>query len=625
MSRVWGTFWEDPDQMREFRFSRRQFARAWRFARPYRGALLFYLVVSTLNALVAILPALVIKRLIDHTLPARDAAELTALAAALAGIYIANTALNLGAAYVGERIALGIILNLRLALFDHLQRMPLAFFTRTQTGMLQSRLNNDVGEVNSFFTQTASSTVTDLLSIAFTLAAMLALSPLVTLFVCLLIPVLLVPAEYVARRSRVLNRLQMKRWGAMNATTAERFNVAGALLVKLFGRYDRELRAFAERVTLLRNTAIQTEMLSTLFGSALGLAGSLAVVAIYFVGGRSVIAGSLTLGTIVALATLAQRVYAPAVDLAHTRIQLAAGMVAFERVFEVLDAPHAITQRPGARDLVDPRGEVELEDVWFRYPAPVSYSIASLEAEKPGEEGKDGQLPAEPSDWILRGVSLRAQPGTMSALVGHSGAGKTTLCNLVPRLYDVTRGRVLVDGHDVRDLMLESLAGAVGMVPQDPHLFHDTVMANLRYARPDAADEEVFAACRAARIHDLIQSLPDGYETMAGERGYRFSGGEKQRLAIARLILKAPAVMILDEATSHLDSETETLVKEALAAAFRGRTSFVIAHRLSTIRAADQILVVHEGRIVERGRHEELLARGGLYAELYETQFAIIG
>lgn len=625
MSRVWGTFWEDPDQMREFRFTRRQFARAWQFAQPYRGALLVYLAISIANATFAILPALAIKRLIDQALPSRDLAQLTWLAAGLAGLYIVNTALNLGAAYLGERIALGIILNLRLSLFDHLQRMPLAFFTRTQTGMLQSRLNNDVGEVNSFFTQTASSTITDVLSIAFTLVAMIALSPLVTLFVCLLIPVLLVPAEFVARRSRRLNREQMKRWGAMNATTAERFNVSGALLVKLFGRYDRELRSFAEKVTQIRNTAIQTEMLGTLFGSSLGLAGSLAVVAIYLVGGRSVIAGTLTLGTIVALATLAQRVYAPAVDLAHTRIQLAAGMVAFERVFEVLDAPRLIRDLPGAVALSGPRGEVAFEDVWFRYPAPATYSIASLEAEKPGEEGKDGHLPAEPSDWILRGVSLRATPGTMTALVGHTGAGKTTLCNLVPRLYEATRGRVLMDGRDVRDITLESLSAAVGMVPQDPHLFHDTVIANLRYARPEATDEEVFAACRAARIHELIESLPDGYETMAGDRGYRFSGGEKQRLAIARLILKAPAVMILDEATSHLDSETETLVKEALAAAFRGRTSIVIAHRLSTIRAADQILVVHEGRIAERGRHEELLARGGIYAELYETQFATIG
>ena len=625
MSRVWNTFWEDPDQMRDFRFTRRQFARAWRFVRPYRGLLLFYLTVSTAQALVSILPALAIKELIDHALPARDVGELGWLAAGLAGLYITGTGLNMGAAYLGERIALGIILRLRLDLFDHLQRMPLAFFTRTQTGMLQSRLNNDVGEVNSLFTQTASSTVTDLLSIGFTLAAMAALSLPVTVAVLVLIPVLLVPAELVARRSRRLNREQMKRWGEMNSTTAERFNVSGALLVKLFGRYDRELRAFAEKVTKIRNTAIQTEMLGTLFGSSLGLAGSLAVVAIYWIGGRSVISGGLTLGTIVALATLAQRVYAPAVDLASTRISLAAGLVSFERVFEVLDAPQLIRDRPDAVTLAGPRGEVVLDEVWFRYPAPATYSIASLEAERPGDEGKDGHLPAEPSDWILRGVSLRAEPGTMTALVGHSGAGKTTLCNLVPRLYDVTRGRVLVDGHDVRDLTLESLAAAVGMVPQDPHLFHDTVLANLRYARPEATDEEVVAACRAARIHDLISTLPDGYETMAGERGYRFSGGEKQRLAIARLILKAPAVMILDEATSHLDSETETLVKEALSAAFRGRTSFVIAHRLSTIRAADQILVVNEGRIVERGRHEELLGRGGLYSELYETQFAVIG
>jgi ATP-binding cassette subfamily B protein len=624
MSRVWETFWEDPDQMRDFRFNRRQLVRVWRFARSYRLLLLFYLVVTTVQAIVSILPALVIRRLIDHALPARDLGELTLLAGELAGLFIGGTGLLLAGAYIGERIATGMILNLRMALFDHIQRMPLAFFTRTQTGMIQSRLNNDVGEVNALFTHTASAAVTDLLSIAFTLVAMFALSPVVTLAVILLIPVLLVPAEFVARRSRRLNREQMKRWGEMNTATAERFNVSGALLVKLFGRYDRELGSFSEKVTKIRNTAVQTEMLGTVFGGSLGLAGSLAIVAIYLLGGRFVISGALTLGTIVALATLTQRVYGPAVDLASTRIQLAAGMVGFERVFEVLDAPHAISEQPGAVALEQARGEVVFEDVWFRYPAPAGYSIASLEAEKPGGR-PDAELPTEPSEWILKGISLRAAPGTMTALVGLSGAGKTTLSYLVPRLYDASRGRVLIDGHDVRELTLDSLGATVGMVPQDPHLFHDTVAANLRYARPDATDEELYEACRAARIHDLIRSLPEGYETMSGERGYRFSGGEKQRLAIARLILKAPAVMILDEATSHLDSETETLVKDALASAFRGRTSFVIAHRLSTIRAADQILVVHEGRIAERGTHDQLVAARGLYAELHQTQFALSG
>jgi ATP-binding cassette subfamily B protein len=624
MSRVWETFWEDPDQMRDFRFNRRQLVRVWRFARSYRLLLLFYLVVTTVQAIVSILPALVIRRLIDHALPARDLGELTLLAGELAGLFIGGTGLLLAGAYIGERIATGMILNLRMALFDHIQRMPLAFFTRTQTGMIQSRLNNDVGEVNALFTHTASAAVTDLLSIAFTLVAMFALSPVVTLAVILLIPVLLVPAEFVARRSRRLNREQMKRWGEMNTATAERFNVSGALLVKLFGRYDRELGSFSEKVTKIRNTAVQTEMLGTVFGGSLGLAGSLAIVAIYLLGGRFVISGALTLGTIVALATLAQRVYGPAVDLASTRIQLAAGMVGFERVFEVLDAPHAISEQPGAVALEQARGEVVFEDVWFRYPAPAGYSIASLEAEKPGGR-PDAELPTEPSEWILKGISLRAAPGTMTALVGLSGAGKTTLSYLVPRLYDASRGRVLIDGHDVRELTLDSLGATVGMVPQDPHLFHDTVAANLRYARPDATDEELYEACRAARIHDMIRSLPEGYETMSGERGYRFSGGEKQRLAIARLILKAPAVMILDEATSHLDSETETLVKDALASAFRGRTSFVIAHRLSTIRAADQILVVHEGRIAERGTHDQLVAARGLYAELHQTQFALSG
>jgi ATP-binding cassette subfamily B protein len=435
--------------------------------------------------------------------------------------------------------------------------------------------------------------------------------------VLLLVPVVLVPAELVGRRMRRLSKERMKRWGDLSVAISERLNVAGAMVVKLFGDLGTELDAFTHRARLLRTTAVNQQLLAIGFGAGLSLAGSLAVVAIYWAGGLAVLSGSLSLGTLIALATLAQRVYAPVVDLASVRINLASGLVGFERVFEVLDKPLAITDRPNARELSAVRGHVEFQDVWFRYPPPAQVSIASLESRDEGVP----VLSDEPSPWVLKGLSFVAEPGTMTALVGPTGAGKTTICNLVPRLYDVTRGALLLDGHDVRDLTLDSLSRALAMVPQDPHLFHDTVMANLRYARPGASAEEVADACRAARIHDLITRLPDGYETMVGERGYRFSGGEKQRLAIARALLKGPAILILDEATSHLDSETESLVQEALAVLLAGRTSFVIAHRLSTIRQADQILVVDSGRLIDRGSHEELLARGGLYADLHATQF----
>jgi ATP-binding cassette subfamily B protein len=365
----------------------------------------------------------------------------------------------------------------------------------------------------------------------------------------------------------------------------------------------------------VRDTAVDRAMIGTVFVGALSLVGSLAVVAIYLFGGRSVIASGLTLGTVVALATLAQRIYTPVVDLASTRIRLVQGLVAFERVYEVLDAPLAIEERAGALNLQPVTGRVEVKDVWFRYPAPSEVSIASMELDASGETRET--LSEEPSEWLLRGISLTAEPGTMTALVGMTGVGKTSLCYLVARLYDVTRGAVLIDGHDVRDLSFDTLNRAVGMVTQDPHLHHDTVAANLRLGRPDATDEMLAEACRVARISDLIESLPDGYETIAGERGYRFSGGEKQRLAIARVILKDPAIIVLDEATSHLDNETEALVQEALNAALRGRTSIVIAHRLSTIQGADQILVLEDGQVREQGVHLDLLRAGGLYATLH--------
>jgi ATP-binding cassette subfamily B protein len=404
--------------------------------------------------------------------------------------------------------------------------------------------------------------------------------------------------------------------GEMGATMQERFNVSGALLVKLFGRRRDDIDAFSDKAGQVRDTGVEQAMTSRLYYAGLTLMGALGTAAVYWLGGRAVINGSLALGSLVALAALVSRLYSPLTDLSSARVDLLTALVSFERCFEVLDAPLAIADKPGAAELVNPRGRVEYEDVWFRYPAASTYSIASLEG-----EGTD-ELSTEPSAWILRGVSFTTEPGQVTAIVGPTGAGKTTLASLVPRLYDVTSGAVRIDGYDVRDVSLASLTASIGIVTQDPHLFHDTIISNLRYARPAATDAEIIAACKAARIHDTIAALPDGYDTIVGERGHRMSGGEKQRLAIARVLLKNPAVVILDEATAHLDSETEALVQQALAEALRGRGSIVIAHRLSTIKAADEILVLDRGKVVERGRHDELVARRGLYAELSETQFS---
>jgi ATP-binding cassette subfamily B protein len=404
----------------------------------------------------------------------------------------------------------------------------------------------------------------------------------------------------------------------MSATMTERFNVAGALLVKLFGRPAAESREFSRRAGAVRDSGIRLALLSRYLFAALSLVGAVGTAAVYWLGGHEALKGSISVGTVVALATYVTRLYSPLTDLASTRVDLLGAVVSFDRVFEVLDTPPAVADRPGAQPLEEVKGRIEARDVWFRYPAAADVSVASLEAS--ADKASD-PLGTEPGAWVLRDLSFVVEPGTMTALVGHTGAGKTTMSQLVPRLYDVSAGSLTIDGHDVREVTLASLAGTIGVVTQDAHLFHDSIAANLRYARPSATDAELVEACRAARIHDLIASLPDGYDTVVGERGYRLSGGEKQRLAIARVLLKDPAVVILDEATAHLDSETELLVQQALAAALEGRTSLVIAHRLSTIRAADQILVLDDGRIVARGTHDSLVAQGGLYADLYRTQY----
>jgi ATP-binding cassette subfamily B protein len=590
--------------------------RVWTFARHYRRMLWFFLAAIVVSSLVGILPPLVFKRIIDDAIPAGDLGQVNRLAALSLGLAVAQAALTVVSRWYSSRIGEGLIFDLRSALYDHVQRMPLGFFTRTQTGALISRMNNDVVGAQQALTGTLGGIVSNVMDLTFTLAAMAVLEWRLTLLALIVVPAFLVPAKFVGRRLQRITRESFGLNAAMNATMTERFNVSGALLVKLFGRPDHERSEFRDKAGRVRDIGIKSAMYTRTFMVALGLVGACGTAIVYGLGGRFVIQGTFKLGTLVALALYVQRIYAPLTQLTTARVDFMTAVVSFERVFEVLDAPRAIDDAPDAHDLVTHGGRIELDDVWFRYPAPSSVSIASLEADARAE------LSDEPSDWILKGVSFTAEPGQMVALVGPSGAGKTTLSHLVPRLYDVTSGAIRIDGEDVREVTLSSLAGAIGMVTQDAHLFHDTIAANLRYARPDASDQDLVDACKAARIHDLILGLPDGYRTMVGERGYRMSGGEKQRLAIARVLLKGPSIVILDEATAHLDSETEVLIQQALAEALTGRTSLVIAHRLSTIQAADQILVVDGGRIVERGAHHELVRAGGLYAELYETQYS---
>ena len=548
------------------------------------------------------------------------------LACAVAAVAIFDAVLGFVIRWFSARIGEGLIYDLRTQVFDHVQRQPIAFFTRAQTGSLVSRLDGDVVGAQQAITSTLSGVLSNLLSLILILVTLFYLSWLVTVIALVMIPLFILPARLVGRRMQRLTRESMQLNAEMGSTMTERFNVAGAMLVKLFGRPREESGAFSSRAAKVRDIGVVTAMYGQVLFVSLTLLASLVTALVYGLGGTLVISGTFQIGTLVALTALLGRVYGPITSLSSVQVNVMTALVSFDRVFEVLDLKPLIAEKPDAVPLprtaaADGQGalapEIEFDDVSFRYPSASEVSLASLESiALPAPERRDAGA------GVLHEVSFRAPSGKLTALVGPSGAGKTTITALAARLYDPNEGTVRIGGYDLRDVTQESLHDVVGVVTQDAHLFHDTIRANLTYARPAATELELIEACEAAQIWDLISGLPDGLDTVVGDRGYRLSGGEKQRVAVARLLLKAPSVVVLDEATAHLDSESEVAVQRALKTALAGRTSLVIAHRLSTIREADQILVVDAGRITERGTHEELLAAGGLYADLYHTQFA---
>jgi ATP-binding cassette subfamily B protein len=586
--------------------------RIFTFAKPYRLSIWIFLFTVVVDAALIVATPLLLRQLIDKGVIPKDGALVTRLAILVGLLAIADAAMSMLGRYFSSRIGEGLIYDLRSLVFGHVQRQSIAFFTRTQTGALISRINSDVMGAQQAFTATLSGLVSNVVSLVLVGATMMILSWQITIFSLLLLPVFLIPTKWVGRKLQELTRDSFNTNAEMSSTMTERFNVSGAMLVALYGEPDREREYFRSRARKVADIGIKMAMLNRLFFIALTSVAAIATAFAYGIGGHLAISGGVTVGTLLAITALLARLYGPLTALSNVRIDVMTSLVSFERVFEVLDLEPMVKNRENAIELKPTHPKIEFKDVSFSYPRAEEISLASLESAAKPETIQSGE--------VLRGLSFTAAAGTLTALVGPSGAGKTTISALLPRLYDVTTGSIEIDGHDIRDLTLESLRGAIGVVMQDAHLFHETIAENLRYAKNDATEDEMRVACESAQIWELIKSLPNGLDTMVGERGHRLSGGEKQRLAIARLLLKSPSVVILDEATAHLDSENEALVQAALQSALKGRTSIVIAHRLSTVRDADQILVLEKGQIVERGKHDELVARGGLYADLYNRQ-----
>ena len=586
--------------------------RIFSYGKPYQIQIAIFLITVVIEAVLIISTPLLLREIIDKGVIPRNAGLITQLALLVGLLAVVDALINIFGRWYSARIGEGLIYDLRSQVFAHVQRQSIAFFTRTQTGALISRINSDVMGAQQAFTGTLSGVVSNVVSLVLVVTTMLFLSWQITLISLLLLPLFLLPTKWVGRRIQALTRDAFDLNASMSSTMTERFNVSGALLVSLYGKPDKEEKFFRNRARKVADIGIQTAMLNRIFFVGITSVAAIATAFAYGIGGHLAISGTLTVGTLLALTALLARLYGPLTALSNVRIDVMTALVSFERVFEVLDLAPMIVDRADAQPLTSRSVDIEFKQVSFTYPRADQISLASLEAAAKPETIDSGE--------VLKDISFTAAAGTMTAIVGPSGAGKTTISALLPRLYDVTSGAITFNGRDIRDLTIQSLRDSIGVVMQDAHLFHETIADNLRYAKSDATDAELIAACKAAQIWSLIDSLPNGFDTVVGERGHRLSGGEKQRLAIARLLLKAPTVVILDEATAHLDSENESLVHEALKEALRGRTSLVIAHRLSTVMEADQILVLDHGTIIERGKHEELIKRGGLYSELFLRQ-----
>ncbi|MGO8871463.1 MAG: ABC transporter ATP-binding protein [Acidimicrobiales bacterium] len=601
------------DSVTQQRVTRGTTKRMFSFARPYRTILCWFLVLVIIDAVVGVVNPLLFRSIINNGIYKHNKDLIIVLSLIAAGVAIVDTGLTIGIRWVSAKVGEGLIFDMRSKVFEHIQRMPLAFFTRTQTGALISRLNNDVIGAQQAFSDTLSSIVSNLISVTLVLIVMFFLSWKITLVSLIILPIFVLPAKRVGRRLSVITRESYALNAQMNNTMNERFNVSGALLVKLFGRPKEERDTFEKKAGRVRDIGVTQAMYARFFIASLSLTAALATALVYGWGGVQAVDGALSVGTVVALAAYLIRLYAPLTALSNVQIDVMTALVSFDRVFEVLDLPPMIAEKPDARPIPPGPARIEFDHVDFRYPQAEEVSLASLESV--------AVLDTTVSRQVLFDVSFTAEPGQLVALVGPSGAGKTTISQLLPRLYDVQSGSIRINGLDVRDAAFSSLSDTIGVVTQDAHLFHETIRENLLFAKPGATDAELEAALAGAQIATMVSNLPDGVDTVVGDRGYRLSGGEKQRLAIARILLKAPEVVVLDEATAHLDSESEAAVQKALATALEGRTSLVIAHRLSTVREADVILVLDHGRIVERGRHDELLEAGGQYAELYRIQF----